>query len=478
MQAEVDERAGAAPGGRRGARRPSGIRAGWADRASRPARPGRAAPLALLLVAVVASLLLACQPGQRADELATRPKPTPGTGLARDPERGQSGSREGRARRAARPGARPTATGGADAVAPAGSPSAPAAVVETGGEAAGQAGGGAIEIPIRVGAPAEHAEADPAEAADDEAAGEPTEHTNPDGGVAEPHEALQDGASAPPNGAENAAPTASASAGPVARGEPARSDTAARTAALAARLGRALDDEPEKYGVVIEHVASGERFVYQPRRPFPAGSVYKLALAHEVLRQADEGRLALDDHLTVTADDAAEPEPDGGLAAGEEVTVREALRAMMAVSSNAAAHALLRRVDRGQLNASLAALGLGDTRVPLPDGDGQAVTTAADMADLLGWLARDATLSAASRQELRDLLALNEEPDGLVDGAPDGVTVLSKAGNLERASNVAGLVETASGPVVISVLDDDVDPGDARATIRALVRATLAAYGP
>ena len=59
--------------------------------------------------------------------------------------------------------------------------------------------------------------------------------------------------------------------------------------ALARRLGQALGSAPERYGVVVEHIPTRLRFVHQPRRPFPAGSVYKLAVAHEVLHRADLG---------------------------------------------------------------------------------------------------------------------------------------------------------------------------------------------
>ncbi len=195
-----------------------------------------------------------------------------------------------------------------------------------------------------------------------------------------------------------------------------------------------------------------------------------------MLRRADEGALSLDDPLVVTAADAAEPEPDGGLAPGDAVTVREGLRAMMAVSSNAAAHALLRRLGYEALDEALAGLGLGETSVAR-GADGYARTTPADMAHLLGLVARERTLSEASRAELRHLLAPCEEPDGLVEALPDGVEVLSKAGNLARASNVAGLVATPRGPVIVAVFDEGVDPDAARGRIGEVARAVPTFYG-
>ncbi len=159
------------------------------------------------------------------------------------------------------------------------------------------------------------------------------------------------------------------------------------------------------------------------------------------------------------------------------MSVREALRAMMGVSSNSAGHALLRRLGREQFNAGMAGLGLPNTRVPL-DEDAAAVTTAADMARLLGFIVRDEGLGEASRAELHRLMALSEPLDPLRDALPEGTPIFSKAGNLARASNVVGLVITPAGPVSISVLDEDVDPGDARAMIAELARAAYAFGAP
>ena len=78
---------------------------------------------------------------------------------------------------------------------------------------------------------------------------------------------------------------------------------------------------------------------------------------------------------------------------------------------------------------------------------------------------------------MRRLLALCEEPDGLVEALPDGVEVLSKAGTLGDASNVAGLVATPGGPVIVSIFDEDVDPEEARAIIGRLARVAVAYYG-
>jgi hypothetical protein len=74
-------------------------------------------------------------------------------------------------------------------------------------------------------------------------------------------------------------------------------------------------------------------------------------------------------------------------------------------------------------------------------------------------------LSAPSRDLLLECLASHAPPDALRDTLPEGVDVLDKTGNLEDASNVGALLQSARGTVILVVLDHGVDPGDARGVI-------------
>src|SRR5207302_7033987 len=135
-----------------------------------------------------------------------------------------------------------------------------------------------------------------------------------------------------------------------------------------------------------------------------------------VLRKTEAGALQLDDQLPIEDADALEAEPEGGVAPGETPTIREALAAMLSISSNAAAHAFLRTLGRHEFNLSLAQLGLNQTRVPELTGSDddlsptEAVTSAADMAHLLRVIASGQDLSSTTHNELLGLLAAGGEP--------------------------------------------------------------------
>ncbi len=259
--------------------------------------------------------------------------------------------------------------------------------------------------------------------------------------------------------------------------------TAGPASAVVASLDGLLDGfmpEPNPaYGLVLEDLKTGARVGLNDGQVFPSASLYKLGLAWLVLRRVDSGALSLDALMPIEDGDGVEPEPYGGLTIGDTPTVGDAVKTMLSVSSNAAAHAFLRTLGRTVFNEEMTRLGLSQTRVPdddsadAADGEGLAVTTAADVAHLLRLLATSQLLSAASRDLLMECLASNTSPDALRDTLPESVDVLDKTGNLEDASDVGALLQSAGKMVILVVLDHGVDPGDARGVI---AQAGAAAY--
>jgi beta-lactamase class A len=216
------------------------------------------------------------------------------------------------------------------------------------------------------------------------------------------------------------------------------------------------------YAIVLEDLKSGARTAVNAEHVFPSASLYKLGVAWLALRRVDSGGLGLDAELPIEDGDAVEPEPYGGFASGDTPTVRDALHAMLSVSSNAAAHAFLRVLGRTTLGQEMDRLGLTSTRVP---DDGQATTSADDIAHLLRLIASSTELTSASRTLLMQYLADGGPPDALRDTLPESIDILDKTGNLEDASNVGALLQSARGTAILVVLDSGVDPGDARGVI-------------
>jgi beta-lactamase class A len=250
---------------------------------------------------------------------------------------------------------------------------------------------------------------------------------------------------------------------------------------LAQALQPLLDGRDGTFGVLVEHQPTVDRFGRQADRPFRAASVYKLPLAFEVVRRVDRGQLGLDDELTIEPSDAVEPEPLGGLDVGDQVTVRRALEATIGVSSNAAAHALMRLIGRPELNRAWTAMGWHETRVPevetaaADDPDGWATTSAADMADLLDRFLRGQLLGPLGNQVMLELLARPDRQDPLLGALPGGTEHFEKTGNVDDASTIASVIYAPSGPLILVVLDEDMSPPSARALIGDVASAAYAA---
>ena len=250
---------------------------------------------------------------------------------------------------------------------------------------------------------------------------------------------------------------------------------------LAAKLDEVLAANSATYGLVVALVPTGEEVRRNQTREFRSASAYKALLALVVLQQVEAERLSLEQIIVVTEPDAAEPEPAGGLAPGESTSVRGALEAMMRVSSNAAAFALLRQLGRSAFNRALRDLGLSATRVPLLNDESprsgdtvtESVTTPEEMAEVMGRIAQATLLQPLAQMELEMLLRLPEELDAVVSGLPAEAEVYTKIGELSDAINVAGWVQTRHGPVVISLFSEGTDPGSARLVIGEVA---IAAY--
>jgi beta-lactamase class A len=221
------------------------------------------------------------------------------------------------------------------------------------------------------------------------------------------------------------------------------------------------------YGLVLEDLGSGARTSVNDGQTFPSASLYKLGVAWLALREVDAGTLNLDEPLAIEDEDTVEPEPYGGYKSGDAPTVREALGAMLSVSSNAAAHAFLRVLGRASLNEELDRIGLTQTRVP-DDSDSEAVTTAGDVARLLRLISTSPELSVESKEVLAAGMANVSPPDSLRETLPDSVGIFDKTGNLTDSSNVGALLETPRGTAIVVVVDTGVNPGEARAVIAQL----------
>lgn len=160
----------------------------------------------------------------------------------------------------------------------------------------------------------------------------------------------------------------------------------------------AQSSENTRYAAIVVDAETGEvlfaRHADSRRYPASITKVMTLYLAFEALT---EGKVKLDDVITVSARAASQPPSKLGLAAGQTITLDDAMKATAVRSANDMAMAIAEHVggsqDRFAARATLKAreLGMTQTRYVNPNGlpDARQITSARDLAILARAVMRD-----------------------------------------------------------------------------------------
>ncbi len=226
-----------------------------------------------------------------------------------------------------------------------------------------------------------------------------------------------------------------------------------RVAAVAARLDGVL-------AVSVEDLAGGATLELRQDEVFPTASTIKVAVLYELYRQAEEGRLRLDE---VTR--PGQPRVTGGgvlQALGPQVSLtwRDLAVLMMGWSDNEATNLLVDKLGREAVEARLRGLGFQQTRLRRRMMDLEAarrgdenVSTAGELRRLARLL-RDAPGLAPERA--RDLLevAAVEKSSPLREGLPAELPfpVADKPGDLEGVRAACAYVALPGRPYVVGIM--------------------------
>ena len=213
------------------------------------------------------------------------------------------------------------------------------------------------------------------------------------------------------------------------------------TAALARTLTTLADAHRGVVGYVVRDLDAGWELARRADEPFPTASLIKVPVLVTVFDLVAQGRLSLDDRLTVLPIDVV---PGAGvlqhLHAGITITVRDAAWLMTTLSDNTATNLLLDRLIIRRVWDKMEALGLPRTKVHSKsflrsssvamDSSvkyGLGVTTAREMAHLFALLADGRAVSPAADSAMLDMLAANEDQQ-LLQRFVSGVRAPHKTG--------------------------------------------------
>jgi len=250
-------------------------------------------------------------------------------------------------------------------------------------------------------------------------------------------------------------------------------DLGALRALLEGRIARAPSGAA--VGLYYRSLSGSDSLLVNARARFHAASTMKVPVMIQLFRDADAGRLRLDDSLTVTktftslfdgtpfdVDKADDSDSTLYGQVGRRVRVRDLLELMITVSSNLATNNLIQQVVAARADRTAHELGADSIRVLRGVEDGKAyragmnnTTTARDLGVLLAAIAQGMAASPASCREMLAILGRQHFTEGIPAGLPPppGTRVYHKTGWIEGVVyHDAGIVELPAGKRYVLVV--------------------------
>ena len=211
-------------------------------------------------------------------------------------------------------------------------------------------------------------------------------------------------------------------------------------------------------GVSVKDLSSGQAFELRPTEPFPTASSIKLAVLYELYRQAEDGKLFLNE---VTRPGPVRVGGGGVLQElGDAVSLswRDLATLMMGWSDNEATNLLIDKVGLDNVNRRLDALGLPNTRLrrKMMDLDAarqgrENTSSPSELRRLAETVYGGTALSPAGAKDIRALAALPKDSPFRLP-LPASLPVLDKPGALEGVRCVGAVVDLPKRPYSVAIM--------------------------
>ncbi len=202
-------------------------------------------------------------------------------------------------------------------------------------------------------------------------------------------------------------------------------------------------------GALIVDLDSGQYVNLQGDRQFSAASMIKVPILIAFFQAWDEGRLQLDEPLTLT--EAVKAGGSGNMqyeAVGKQYLALETAAKMMIISDNTATNLLIQRLGGKEvLNETFAEWGLKQTRIrnPLPDLEGTNTTSPKELVTLLAQLNQGELVSARSRDQIFQIMGETRTRTLLPQGLGKNAKIAHKTGDIGSLVGDVGIIDRPSG---------------------------------
>jgi len=226
------------------------------------------------------------------------------------------------------------------------------------------------------------------------------------------------------------------------------------------------------FAVAYRDMETGDKFTMNEQESFHAASTMKTPVLVETFKQADEGKLSLDDSILVqnsfksivdgsmfAVDSVDDSEKDLYNLIGSRVSVRDILFRMITKSSNLATNIIIEKIGAENVNQTMRDIGAKKIHVLRGVEDTKAfeqglnnTTTANDLAVIFDKIAKNEMVSAEASEGMVEIL-MSQHFKNIIGGKlPPDVKVASKSGSITSVCHDSGIVFLPDGRRYVVVL--------------------------
>lgn len=237
---------------------------------------------------------------------------------------------------------------------------------------------------------------------------------------------------------------------------------------------KSLQGTEGTYAMVIKNLKTDEAYYLSAERIFEAGSLYKLWVMAEAIRQIQQGLIKEDEILsadvkvlnTIFSIDSDLAELQSGTIS---LTLDQALTQMITISHNYAALLLTQKLKLSSVKTFLQNNGFNESTAGT-DGTSP-TTTVFDIALFFEKLYKGELASQEYTQKMLDLLKKQQLNKKLSKYLPQDISVAHKTGEIGWFSHDGGIVFSEKGDYIIVVLSESESPKGAEERIANLSKA-------
>ncbi len=202
-------------------------------------------------------------------------------------------------------------------------------------------------------------------------------------------------------------------------------------------------------GIFVVDLDTGSYLNFNGDAPFASASTIKVPILVAFFQAVDEGKVQLDQMLTLKSEHIAggsgEMQDD---APGKKYSALEVAKKMIVVSDNTATNMMIELLGGAEvLNQHFATWGLRATvlRNNLPDLEGTNTSSPKDLINIIAQVDRGNLVSIKSRDRILQIMRQTKNDSLLPRGLGEGAVIAHKTGNINTMLADAGMVDLPNG---------------------------------